>query len=338
MSTGTVEIIAEERSAVRARDKLTVALAQIGGPWLDADARMALIADSAVLAASAGADVIAFPETYLSGYPIWLSRTDGAVFNDPLQKAAYAQHLDAAVVLGGERHRRLEHVAAETGLCLVVGITERGAQAGSGSTWATALTITPHHGTVRAHRKLVPTHDERMVWSPGDAAGLETVRVAGTDLGVLNCWENWMSPARLALSAQGEQVHIGLWPGSAALTTDITRFIALESRVFSLAVSGLTRLQDVRDDFVLADRLTRSEVPLSFDGGSGIARPDGTWLIPPVTGAEGILVADLDLSEVNAARYTFDPTGHYSRGDIFDLRVNRGRRDLVTFVDGDTKR
>lgn len=333
MGSTTVEIIAEERSAAQARDRVTVALAQLGGPWLDADARLALIAESAAVAATAGADVIAFPETYLSGYPLWLARTDGAAFNDPTQKAAYAQYLDAAVTLGGPRHRRLEQISTDTGIHMIVGITERGSRTATGTTWATALTIGPQQGTIRAHRKLVPTHDERMVWGTGDAAGLHTVEIAGTRVGSLNCWENWMSPARLALAAQGEQIHVGLWPGSAELTREITRFIALESRVFSLAVAGVAHLDDVGEDFVLAAKLASTSVPLGFDGGSGIARPDGSWLVPPVVGSQGLIVADLDLGEVDAARYTFDPTGHYFRSDVFNLRVDRARRDVVTFTD-----
>ena len=57
-------------------------------------------------------------------------------------------------------------------------------------------------GQVRnAHRKLVPTHEERLVWSPGDGEGLRTFDLEPFTLGALNCWENWMPLARAALSA-----------------------------------------------------------------------------------------------------------------------------------------
>lgn len=333
MSSDSVEVIAENRDARGAHRRLTVAAAQIGGPWLDKEARIRRVVEAAKEAKRHGADLIAYPETYVAGYPFWMSRTNGALFNDPGQKAAYARHLDAAIVVGGEEHLRLEMASRELDITLVVGVTERGRGVGSGTTWCTILTIDPNRGTVGHHRKLVPTYDERLVWAQGDGAGLLTHPVGSAVVGSLNCWENWMSPARSALAAQGEDVHIGIWPGSAALTGDITRFTALESRVFSIAVSGLISIDDVPDDFPLADQLTASDTPIGFDGGSAIAGPDGRWVIAPVVGAEGLLIADLDLDEVRAARLTFDPTGHYARPDVFHTTVNRSRRDILSFQD-----
>jgi nitrilase len=312
---------------------LTIGAAQLGGPWLNPAARLAKIIACTESAAAQGCDVVVFPETYLSGYPFWLPRTQGARFNDPAQKACYAYYLNAAVEIDGPEVAQLRSLASDLGVAVMVGITERGTGNGRGSTYCSLLSFDAKDGLVIHHRKLVPTYDERLVWAPGDGAGLRTHTVGAARLGALNCWENWMPAARLALYAGGEDVHIGIWPGSTGLTTDITRFIALEGRVFSVAVSGLLRADDVPDDFPLAEELREHSSAVPFNGGSAVAGPDGSWLVAPVADAEGLIVADLALPEVAEERLTFDATGHYSRPDVFVNTVRRERHTAVRFLD-----
>lgn len=330
----TLEVIAEHRlPELMPAERLTVAAAQLGGPWLDVEARMARVVAAVELAASRGCRLVAFPETYLSGYPFWLSRTHGAQFNEPRQKACYAYYLEHAIEVDGPERRRLEVLSRDCDVTMVVGVTERGGRDARGSAYAALLVIDPQAGLVGHHRKLVPTYDERLVWAAGDGAGLRSHPVASARIGALNCWENWMPQARQALYADGEDVHVGVWPGSVALTADITRFVALEGRVFSVAAAGLVAGTDIPDDFPLADELRAATPGPAFDGGSAIAGPDGSWLIPPVRAREGLLIADLDLATVRRERLTFDPTGHYSRPDVFRTTVDRTRREAVAFSD-----
>jgi nitrilase len=329
-------VIAERRLPHLApAERVTVAGAQLGGPWLDVDARMTRVVTATELAASHGAQLVAFPETYLAGYPFWLSRTNGARFDDPGQKACYSYYLDNAIEIGGPEHRQLEALSRDCEVTLVVGVTERGNRHARGSAYATLLTIDPAAGLVGHHRKLVPTYDERMVWASGDGAGLRSHAIGTGRFGSLNCWENWMPQARQALYAQGEDLHIGAWPGSDDLTTDITRFIAREGRVYSLAVGGVVTSDDIPDDFPLAEELRAGSTGTPFNGGSAIAGPDGAWIVAPVVNLEGLVIADLDLAAVRQERLNFDPTGHYSRPDVFRTTVNRARLTPVSFTGGD---
>lgn len=330
----TLEILASARAAdPDPRHTLTIAGAQLGGPWLDVGARLKRLVEAAELAAAQGAHLLAFPETYLSGYPFWLTRTHGTRFEDADQKACYAYYLQTAIEVGGPELRELEQLAADLALTLFVGVTERGRGVGSGSTYAAMLTIDPRGGLVGHHRKLVPTYDERLVWAPGDGAGLRAHAVGPARVGALNCWENWMPQARHALYADGADVHIGVWPGASTISPDVTRFTAMEGRMYAMAVAGILAPDDVPGDFPLRDEVRANSQPLPFDGGSAVARPDGSWLVAPAIGAEGLIVADLDLREVARERLSFDPTGHYGRPDVFGVTVDRRRRAAAQFID-----
>jgi nitrilase len=70
-----------------------------------------------------------------------------------------------------------------------------------------------------------------------------------------------------------------------------------------------------------------------YDGGSAIAAPDGTWLREPVSGEEGLVIADVDAARVREERQNFDPTGHYARADVFRLHVDRRRLAVADFSD-----
>jgi nitrilase len=312
---------------------VTVGAAQLGGPWLNPAARLAKVIAYTEAAAAQGCDLIVFPEAYLNGYPFWLPRTQGARFNDPAQKDCYAYYLDAAVEITGPEIVQIQALSADLGVAVMLGLTERGVGNGRGSAYCTLATFDPKQGLVGHHRKLVPTYDERLVWASGDGAGLRTHAVGAAYVGALNCWENWMPSARQALYADGEDLHVSVWPGSTELTTDISRFVALEGRVFSVAVSGLLHADDIPDDFPLADELRAHSSATPFNGGSAVAGPDGSWLVAPVPDREGLIVAELDLREIARERLTFDPTGHYSRPDVFVNTVRRDRRRAVDFVD-----
>ena len=315
---------------------MRIAAAQIHPAWGNKTATTDRVADWIGRAAADGVELVAFGETFLSGYPFWVSMTDGARFEDADQKRAFAAYLDSAVDVDGPELARIAEAARDSRVFTYLGITERGGGTARGTVFATLVAIDPERGVVSTHRKLMPTYEERLVWGIGDGHGLRVHGLpGGTRVGGLNCWENWMPQARHALYAGGEDLHVAVWPGSTENTRDITRFIAREGRVFVLSAGVLLHTDDISADFPLRDRVLAGGPQLMYDGGSAIAGPDGEWIVAPVAGEERLVAADIDLARVREERQNFDPTGHYSRPDVFDVRVDRRRRAAATFRDGE---
>lgn len=312
---------------------MRVAAAQARSPWLDVAAGVRTVVEFIRSAHDADVDLVAFPEAFLSGYPIWPTLTGGARFDDPRQKAAYAAYLDAAVELDGPELRQVTEAVRDLSVFTYLGITERGAGSGRGTVYCTLVAVDPVRGMVSAHRKLMPTFEERLVWGIGDGNGLRVHEVAGLRVGGLSCWENWMPLARHAFYAGGADLHVSTWPGSRRLAEDITRFIALEGRMFSVAAGALIDYADVPAGFPLRDEILAAGTPSPYDGGSAIAGPDGRWIVEPVVGEERLVIADLDPAVVRGARQNFDPTGHYARPDVFHVTVDRRRLEAATFLD-----
>ncbi len=312
---------------------MRVAAAQARSHWLDPAASTRKVVEWMERAAAEDVELVAFPEAFLSGYPFWLELTGGARFDDPDQKRAYAAYLDASVDLAGAELATVTEAAGDLGVFVYLGVTERATHASNGTIYCTLVAVDPAQGIVSAHRKLMPTYEERLVWGQGDGHGLRVHSTAGMRVGGLSCWENWMPQARHALYAQGEQLHVSVWPGNPRNTQDIARFIALEGRVFSLAACGLASLGDVPADFPLRATLEQHPRVDYCTGGSGVASPDGTWLVGPVADEERLVIADLDPGHVSRERQNFDATGHYGRPDVFSVTVDRRRRTASGFVD-----
>ncbi len=314
------------------RDSLTVGLAQIAPVWLERDATLAKVTDWVGRAAAAGCGFVAFGEALAPGYPFWIEHTDGARFESDLQKEIHAHYLDQAVQIEAGHLDGVCAAAARFGIAVMLGIIERPSDRGGHSVYCARVHIGADGRVASVHRKLTPTYEERLSWAPGDGHGLRVHPVGPFTVGGLNCFENWMPLSRAALYAQGEDLHVALWPGNLRNTADTTRFLAREGRSYVLAVSGLMRSEDVPNASPAAAMLERCPEILA-DGGSCIAGPDGSWVVEPLTGREELIVATLNHREVRRERQNLDQAGHYARPDVTRLVVDRRRLGLASFDD-----
>jgi nitrilase len=313
------------------QDSLTVGLAQIAPVWLNREKTLEKILGQVQAAADAGCQLVAFGEALLPGYPFWIERTDGAVFNSPVQKEFHAHYLDQAVQVEAGHLGPLCEAAEKRGITVVTGIIERPADRGGHSIYASLVYIDSQGLIQSIHRKLMPTYEERLTWSPGDGHGLRVHKLGAFTVGGLNCWENWMPLPRAALYGQGEDLHVAIWPGGVHNTQDITRFIARESRSFVISVSGLMRKSDFPADTPHLSVISENSAEILANGGSCLSGPDGKWIVEPVADEEKLIVATIDHKRVREERQNFDPAGHYSRPDVTQLTVNRERQSTVKF-------
>ncbi len=312
-------------------DNLNIAIAQLAPVWLNKKATLKKIEETIQEAATQKAQLVCFGETLLPGYPFWLELTDGARFNSTVQKEIFAHYLKEAVNIQAGDLNSLCALAKQYRIAVYIGCAERATDRAGHSVYCSLVYI-DNQGIIQSiHRKLMPTYEERLAWSFGDGNGLKVHELGSFTVGGLNCWENWMPLARTALYAQGENLHVAVWPGNVRNTIDLTRHIALENRMYVLSVSGLMRKTDIQNDMPHPDLIRQNAPEFLSNGGSCIAAPDGSWVIEPIEGKEIVVTATINLNEVRKERQNFDPSGHYSRPDVFELTVNTRRQKLVRF-------
>ena len=314
-------------------DHLNIAISQIAPVWLDKAKTLDKIIEQVEQAGKAGCRLVVFGETLLPGYPFWVELTDGARFESDLQKEIFAHYLDQAVNPEAGDLDMLCQAAARHRIAVYVGCVEKAANRGGHSVYCSLVYINQQGEIGSVHRKLVPTYEERLVWSNGDGHGLRVHSLGAFTVGGLNCWENWMPLSRAALYGQGENLHVAVWPGSKRNTIDITRHIAKESRSYVISASGLMRKEDIPLSTPHYEEIVKGCPDIVANGGSCLAGPDGNWIIEPVTDIETLLMATIDHKEVRRERHNFDVCGHYSRPDVTRLTVNRKRQGLVEFED-----
>ena len=226
---------------MKSDDQLKIGLAQIAPVWLNREATLDKVIEYIHKAKKENADLIAFGEAMVPGYPFWIEPTGGARFNAKDQKEIHALYMDQAVQIEAGHLDDVCAAAKECGVALYLGIIERAKDRGGHSLYCTMAYIDKNGEICSTHRKLMPTFEERLTWSPGDGHGLRVHELGAFTVGGLNCWENWMPLPRAALYGMGEDLHVAIWPGSEHNTFDLTKHMAKEGRSYVISVSGLMR-------------------------------------------------------------------------------------------------
>jgi nitrilase len=296
--------------------KVTAAAVQASPVFLHRDETVAKACGLIKEAASAGAGLLVFPETFVPTYPDWVWR---AGVWDELSGQLYGRLLDNSVVVPSPATEALGRAARQAKAYVSMGINER--EDRGGTIYNTQLYFGPDGSLLGKHRKLMPTGGERLVWGYGDGSTLVSFDTPFGRLGGLTCWENYMPLARYAMYSQGLDVYCApTWDNSDVWVSTL-RHIAKEGRLFVIGVAPCMRGSDVPDDVPGRDQLWGGEDDWMSKGNSTIVGPEGEILAGPLVGEEGIIYAEIDASRARSTRYKFDPVGHYSRPDVFRLHV-----------------
>ena len=321
-----------------------VAAAHVAPVFLDQDATLekacALIGE----AARNGAQLIVFPETYIPAFPLWCA-LQAPIENHDL----FCQLAAGSLRVDGPEIGKVADAARRNGIFVSLGFNEV-SPISDGCLWNANLLLSDRGDMLCHHRKLVPTFYEKLVWAPGDGSGLQVSETRLGRVGMLICGENTNPLARFTLLAQGEQVHLStyppLWPTRDPATGgnyDLKQAILIragahsfEGKVFNVVASGFL-------DAAARDRLGRltPEAGSILDGSprgiSVVMGPEGTPVSQILQDEEGLLYAEIDLSQTVAPKQIHDVVGGYNRFDIFKLSVDRSSRSPVAFESTDPR-
>jgi nitrilase len=317
-------------------DKMKVAAAQVAPVFMDKEATVDKACRTIAEAGRAGAKLVVFSETFVPGYPYWRGLQPISRWSDLM-----VEYQKNSLRIPSGDTDVLCDAAKEADIIVALGCTEMSDRRGSETLYNTILFIGNDGEVLGRHRKLMPTHAERIIWGMGDA---DDIRVFDTPIGVIGgivCYEHHMTLQKAAMAVLGEEIHCAVWPGwwvmerhpgakrryrpgDPSHLCDIEHAIreyAFETQTFVISVS-----QYVPDD----------EMPgycRDFNiaaGGSFIVNPAGVYLHEPVFDREEIIYAELDADDRRHTKAYFDALGHYTRWDLLRLDIRGEPNEPLT--------
>jgi nitrilase len=295
-----------------------VAAAQLSSIFLNKEKSIEKACKAILEAGENGADLIVFPEAFISGYPDWvwlIPNSKGADLNE-----LYVKLVENAVSVPDEGTRQLCKAAKDAGVNVVMGMHERNSETSSTSLFNSLLFIDDQGLIIGKHRKLIPTGGERLIWSQGDGSTLRSYDTSAGKIAGLICWENFMPLARNAIYESGAQLlATPTWDKSANWIQSM-QHIAREGGLFVISSCMALKMDDIPDHYEFKKLYPEGREWINV-GNSAIIAPNGQILAGPLEAEEGILYAEIDFDQVIKAKRMFDAVGHYSRPDVFTFNV-----------------
>jgi nitrilase len=307
---------------------IRVAVVQAGPVVYDVPRTLEKLQELAADAARRGANLVVFPEAFVSGYPKGLNFGASLGIRTPEGREEFRRYFDSAITVPGPATETIGATARANKLFLVVGVIERE----GGTLYCTALFFGPDGSLLGKHRKLMPTALERLVWGQGDGSTLTVLDTEIGRLGAVICWENYMPLLRMAMYSRGVQLYCAPTVDDRETWLPSMRHIALEGRCFVLSACQFLTRADCPPDY--PHNQSDDSGYVLIRGSSCIVAPLGQVLAGPAYGSACILTADLDMGEIPRGKYDFDVAGHYARPDVFRLAVNEMPLRPVTWGEG----
>ena len=309
------------------KQKVNIGIVQSAPVYLDIKKSLEKVEALLTEASTKGAELVCFGESWFTGYPAWIDYCDEyAKWDFEPTKEIFAKTYANSLDVTGPEVAQIGKWAKELGLVVVMGINEKVTSGpGNGTIYNSLLTWNERGELANHHRKLMPTHTERLLYGQGDGAGLKAVDTAVGRVGGLICWEHWMPLTRQTMHNSGEHIHIAVWPKVHEMLQIATRSYAFEGRCFAVGVGQIMRVKDIPTELTLPDALKDKPEQMLLNGGSCIVGPDGQYVMEPLWDQEGVFTAEVDLNRCYEEKMSLDVTGHYQRNDVFQLDVNHRR-------------
>ncbi|HEB29436.1 MAG TPA: carbon-nitrogen hydrolase family protein [Spirochaetes bacterium] len=301
--------------------KVKVAVVQAAPVLFDREATLEKAAVLISEAGKQGAGLVLLPEAYVPAYPRGFSFGMVVGSRKSEGRALWKRYWENAVEVPGPATVALGAAAREAGVFLAIGVIERDNQFSRGTLYCTLLYFGPGGKLLGKHRKLKPTGAERLIWGEGDGSTMPVVETPFGKVGGLICWENYMPLARTAMYAKGVEIYLAPTADYRDAWQATMRHIACEGRCFVLGCNQFVKKDMYPENLETLEEL-EDRPEIMCRGGSVIVAPLGDVIAGPLFDEEGILYAQLDMTEVVKAKIDFDVVGHYSRPDVFQLSVN----------------
>jgi NAD+ synthase (glutamine-hydrolysing) len=292
--------------------RLRVALAQVDPTVGDLDGNVALVRGWTRKAAEAGAQLVAFPELVVTGYPV-----EDLVFRESFVAASRSAVEQLAADLAEDG---LGATVVVVGYLDADGSARISADAAPGRGPRNALAVIHDGGVVaRYFKHHLPNYgvfDEDRYFVPG--ATLTIVRMGGVDVAMTICEDLWQAGGPFAVAARanvGLVVNINGSPyerNKDDVRLELVRRRGAEAKA-AVAYVNMVGAQD----------------ELVFDGDSLVVDADGTVLARAGQFTEELLMVDLDLPVAVDAPVPTDAEMVIAR-TVIDTELNKGDATRTT--------